>query len=109
MRYVSLKAMSEELVKIAQARSKLAAEGIGGAMAGGAIGAGLGAMLPGNKLKGGLYGGLIGAGIGGIGGGLVHAGRKILAPGAGMYGPPTGDPNYVPTWQGQRYEGYPAQ
>jgi hypothetical protein len=89
--------MSDELVKIA--RAKMAAEGMGGAMAGGAIGSGLGLMLGRGSLKGGLYGGLIGAGIGGLAGGVAHAGRKLLAPSPGMYGPPTGDPNYVPTWQ----------
>ena len=108
MRHVLLRAMSDELVKIALARSKLAAEGTTGALSMGAIGAGLGSMLTKNKLKGGLYGGLIGAGVGGLTGGVAHAGRKLLEPSPGAYGPPTGDPNYTPTWQGQQYTGYPT-
>ena len=84
-----LHAFENELEKIAED------EGTAGAM----IGAGLGAVLSKNKLKGGAYGaiagGLIGKGVGATS--RLH--DKLLENGPASYGPPTGDPDYVPTWQ----------
>jgi len=84
-----LESFSDELMKIA-------AEGMGGALAGGMIGTGIGTLFKSPKAA--LVGGLLGAGIGGLTGGAAHLGRRILEPSPGMYGPPTGDPNYVPTY-----------
>lgn len=89
---------TDELKKIASGRKTAAA------LAGALVGGGLASMIPG---AGRVKRGLIGAAAGGLIGGAVGMGtkavHKVLAPSAAAYGPPTGDPNYVPTWQ-QGYE-----
>jgi hypothetical protein len=89
-----LDSFSDELVKIA--KEKRSAEGMGGALAGGMIGGGLGLMFKSPKAA--LIGAGIGAGVGGLAGGAMHAVRRFSEP-PPVYGPLTGDPSYVPTWQ----------